>query len=54
MTIQSNAERQGAGAWQNLKAVYPERSVEFDELSAIEVGSADYLIRSYHCWRIKP
>ena len=43
MTIQSNAERQGAGAWQNLKAVYPERSAEFDELSAIEVGSADYL-----------
>ena len=43
MTIQANAERQGAGAWQTLKAVYPERSDELDQLSKIELASADYL-----------
>lgn len=43
MTIQANAERQGANAWQTLKAAYPERSAELDQLSAIELSSADYL-----------
>ncbi len=43
MTIQANAERQGAGAWQTLKALYPERADEMDELSAIEISSAEYL-----------
>lgn len=43
MMIQANAERQGANAWQNLKALYPEKSAEMDALSGIELGSADYL-----------
>jgi hypothetical protein len=43
MTIQSNAERQGAGAWQNLKQAYPELGEQLDELSVIELQSADYL-----------
>jgi hypothetical protein len=43
MTIQENAERQGAGAWQNLKAAYPEQAAELDTLSATELASADYL-----------
>ena len=43
MTIQANAERQGAGAWQNLKAAFPEQGDALDELSAIELASADYL-----------
>ncbi len=43
MTIQANAERQGAGAWQNLKQAYPKLGEQLDELSAIELQSADYL-----------
>ena len=43
MTIQANAERQGADAWQGLKDAYPELSEALDELSSIEVRSADYL-----------
>ena len=43
MTIQANAERQGAGAWQNLKALHPVRAGELDRLSEIEIGSADHL-----------
>lgn len=43
MTIQEDAERQGADAWQGLKEAYPEQSDQFDELSAIELSSADYL-----------
>ncbi len=43
MTIQANAERQGAGAWQNLKALYPDQGEALDALSAIELASADYL-----------
>jgi hypothetical protein len=43
MTIQANAERQGAGAWQALKATYPANATELDRLSAIESKSADYL-----------
>ncbi|MFT4796859.1 MAG: hypothetical protein ACJAYE_000590 [Candidatus Azotimanducaceae bacterium] len=43
MTIQANAERQGANAWQTLKALYPDQTDALDELSAIELGSADYL-----------
>jgi hypothetical protein len=43
MSIQENAERQGAGAWQNLKAAYPEQAAELDTLSATELASADYL-----------
>ena len=38
MTIQANAERQGAGAWQNLKALHPDRADELDRLSEIEIG----------------
>jgi len=33
MYIQSKAERQGAGAWQTLKGLYPDRSEQLDELS---------------------
>lgn len=43
MTIQANAERQGANAWQTLKAAYPDMAAELDELSSIELKSADYL-----------
>ena len=43
MTIQANAERQGANAWQDLKEAYPDLAESLDELSAIEVQSADYL-----------
>ena len=43
MTIQANAERQGANAWQTLKALYPDHADALDELSSIELGSADYL-----------
>ena len=43
MTIQANAERQGANAWQTLKAAYPEQALALDELSEIELQSAIYL-----------
>jgi hypothetical protein len=43
MTIQENAERQGAGAWQNLKASHPDHGAALDALSAIELQSADHL-----------
>ena len=43
MTIQANAERQGANAWQNLKAAYPQHAQALDALSAIELQSADWL-----------
>lgn len=45
MTIQANAERQGANAWQGLKEAYPQLAAKLDELSAIEIRSADYLDR---------
>jgi len=43
ITIQAKAERQGANAWQNLKAAHPEHADALDQLSAIELMSADYL-----------
>jgi hypothetical protein len=43
MYIQSKAEQQGAGAWQTLKGLYPDRSKELDALSEIQIGNADYL-----------
>ncbi len=43
MTIQANAERQGAGAWQSLKNTYPDHSDALDALSQLESTSADYL-----------
>jgi hypothetical protein len=43
MTIQANAERQGADAWQGLKEGHPEFADQLDALSAIELQSADYL-----------
>jgi hypothetical protein len=43
MTIQADAERQGANAWQGLKEAYPDLATSLDELSTIEVQSADYL-----------
>jgi len=43
MTIQADAEKQGAGAWQNMKAAYPEHAIALDKLSAIELQSAAYL-----------
>ena len=44
MQIQEDAERQGANAWQGLKEAYPEKSVQLDKLSEIELGSAQYLV----------
>ena len=43
MTIQANAERQGANAWQTLKGLYPEHANELDALSELEISSAEYL-----------
>jgi hypothetical protein len=43
MTIQENAERQGSGAWQGMKAAYPDKAAELDALSNTELESADYL-----------
>lgn len=43
MQIQEDAERQGANAWQGLKEAYPDKSAQLDELSEIELGSAQYL-----------
>jgi len=43
MTIQANAERQGANAWQTLKTLYPQHAAALDQLSEIELKSADYL-----------
>lgn len=43
MTIQANAERQGANAWQGLLEVYPEHADALNALSEIELQSADYL-----------
>ena len=43
MTIQAKAERQGAGAWQGLKSSYPQLADDLDELSTIELQSADCL-----------
>ncbi len=43
MTIQEDAERQGANAWQGLKEAYPDKASLLDELSEIELGSAQYL-----------
>ncbi|MEP5763235.1 MAG: hypothetical protein ABJ308_01510 [Halieaceae bacterium] len=43
MQIQEDAERQGANAWQGLKDAYPDKAAQLDELSAIELRSADYL-----------
>ena len=44
MQIQEDAERQGADAWQGLKEAYPDKSAQLDELSEIELGSAQYLV----------
>ncbi len=43
MTIQAGAERQGAGAWQNLAETYPEHAESLAEMSALETESARYL-----------
>lgn len=43
MQIQEDAERQGARAWQGLKEAYPDKAAQLDELSEIELGSAQYL-----------
>lgn len=43
MTIQANAERQGANAWQNLKAAYPQHADALNALSELEISSAGYL-----------
>ena len=43
MAVQPGAERQGADAWQGLKAGYADLAKDLDALSAIELKSADYL-----------
>ena len=43
MTIQADAEKQGAGAWQRMKITPPELAGEMDQLSAIELKSGDCL-----------
>lgn len=43
MAIQAGAERQGANAWQGLKDAYPAQAAALDELSDLEVESADHL-----------
>jgi hypothetical protein len=41
LCIQAAAERQGAEAWQRLKAAHPEHGDALDALSVLERGSAD-------------
>lgn len=43
MTIQADAEKQGAGAWQTLKQAHPERATDLDRLTALELESAAFL-----------
>ena len=43
MTIQEDAEKQGANAWQGLKQAYPDKAAQLDELSEIELASSRYL-----------
>ena len=43
VAVQPGAERQGADAWQGLKAGYADLAKDLDALSAIELKSADYL-----------
>jgi len=43
MTIQAAAERQGARAWPAFIPAYPDKALDLQALSAIELVSADYL-----------
>ena len=43
MTIQADAEKQGAGAWQRMKITHPALAEEMDALSEIELKSGDCL-----------
>lgn len=43
MTIQAAAERQGARAWPAFVPAYPDKALDLEALSAIELESADYL-----------
>jgi hypothetical protein len=45
LRIQSNAERQGAGAWQRIAATHPDPQVieVLNSCSALELESADYM-----------
>jgi hypothetical protein len=43
MTIQAAAERQGARAWPAFIPAYPDKALDLEALSAIELVSADYL-----------
>ena len=43
ITIQANAERQGASAWRGLAATYPQLSSQLEQLASIEETNADQL-----------
>ena len=43
ITIQANAERQGAAAWRGLKAAYPQHSSQLEALAITEETNADQL-----------
>ena len=43
MTIQANAERQGASAWRGLVDAYPQLNEELELLAKTEESNADYL-----------
>jgi hypothetical protein len=43
ITIQANAERQGAAAWRGLVSGYPQFSSELEQLAITEETNADQL-----------
>jgi hypothetical protein len=43
MTIQANAERQGASAWRGLVDSYPQFAEDLELLAKTEESNADYL-----------
>ena len=43
ITIQANAERQGASAWRGLVETYPQFAGDLESLAKTEESNADYL-----------
>jgi len=43
ITIQANAERQGAAAWRSMLDTYPQVADELESLAKTEEASADFL-----------
>ena len=43
LTIQADAERQGASAWRGLAATHPDAATELEAIAALEITSAERL-----------